>query len=94
VVTKTKIIISGGKRRLFSFLLLEYDFCSLNWIRVDLTPQVQINKQTVKIRFDEPHPYRESISTTLSTSGQTRYKRVIVYKYTRILLSASTKFEY
>ena len=44
VVTKTKIIISGGKRRLFSFLLLEYDFCLLNWIRVDLTPQIQINK--------------------------------------------------
>jgi hypothetical protein len=40
---KTKII-SGGKRRLFSFLLLEYDFCLLNWIRVDSAPQIQINK--------------------------------------------------
>jgi hypothetical protein len=55
VVTKTKIIISGCKRRLFSFLLLEYDFCLLDWIRVDFTSQVQINKQTNSekyIRFD------------------------------------------
>jgi len=53
VVNKTKIIISGGKRRLFSFLLLEYDLCLLNWI--DFTPQIQINKQTNSenhIRFD------------------------------------------
>jgi hypothetical protein len=44
VVTKTKIITSGGKRRGFPCLLLEYDFCLLNWIRVDFTPQIQTNE--------------------------------------------------
>ena len=44
VTKKQKVIISGGKQQLFSFLLLKYDFCLLNWIRVDFTPQIQINK--------------------------------------------------
>jgi hypothetical protein len=38
---KTKV--SGGKRRLFSFPLLEHDSCVLNWIRADFTPQIQKN---------------------------------------------------
>ena len=38
VTEKHKVIISGGKQQLFS------DFCLLNWIRVDFTPQIQINK--------------------------------------------------
>jgi hypothetical protein len=41
------------------FLLLEYNFCLRNWIRVDFTPQIQINKQIVNTicGSDEPHPY-------------------------------------
>jgi hypothetical protein len=42
--------------RLFSFLLLEYDYCLLNWIRVDFTPQIQINKQTEKTIYDLMNP--------------------------------------
>jgi hypothetical protein len=34
---KTEVIISRRKRRLFSCLLCEYDFCLLNWIRVHFT---------------------------------------------------------
>jgi len=45
VTIKQKVFISGGKRQFF-FLLLEYDFYLLNWIRVGFTPQIQINKQT------------------------------------------------
>jgi hypothetical protein len=52
VLTKTKIITSKGKRRLFSFVLLEYDFSLLSWIRVDFTSQIQISKQTVKTIYD------------------------------------------
>ena len=52
MVTKTKLIIFGGKRRLFSFLLLEYDFYLLNRIRVEFTPQIQINKEIVKTVYD------------------------------------------
>jgi len=49
VVNRNKGIISGGKLRLFSFMLREYDFCLLNWIRVDFTSQIQkkIRKQIV-----------------------------------------------
>jgi hypothetical protein len=42
VTKKKKVIISGGKRQFFSFLLLEC--CLLNWIRVNFTPQLKINK--------------------------------------------------
>ena len=58
------------------FLLLEYDFCLLNWTGIDFTPQIQINKQIMKnIRFAEPHPYPERNSpTVLSSSGHIRYK--------------------
>ena len=44
MVNKNKDVISGGKIWLFSFLLCEYDFCWLNWIRVYFTPQIKINK--------------------------------------------------
>ena len=49
MVNRNKGIISGGKLRLFSFMLREYDFCLLNWIRVDFTSQIQkkIRKQIV-----------------------------------------------
>jgi len=40
---------------LFSFLLLEFDFC-FNWTRVDFTPQIQINKQIVKATCDSMNP--------------------------------------
>ena len=52
VLIKTKIIASEGKRRLFSFVLLEYGFCLLNWLRVDFTSQIQISKQIVKTIYD------------------------------------------
>jgi hypothetical protein len=53
VTKKPKVIISVGKRQLFSFLFFVYDFCLLNWIRVDFTPQIQkINKQIVKTIYD------------------------------------------
>jgi len=42
VTIKRKFIISGGERRLFSFLVLECDSCLLNCI--DFTTQIQINK--------------------------------------------------
>jgi hypothetical protein len=48
----TNVIISGGKRRSFSYLLLEYDFCVINWITVDFTPQIQINTQREKTIYD------------------------------------------
>ena len=34
------------------FRLLECDFCLLDWIRVDFTSQIQINKQIVKTLYD------------------------------------------
>jgi hypothetical protein len=37
---------------LFCFVLLEYDFCLLNWIRIDFTSQIQISKQIVKTIYD------------------------------------------
>jgi len=40
VVNKNKGAISGGKLRLFSFLLREYDFCLLEWIRVDFISEI------------------------------------------------------
>ena len=52
---KTKVIISGVKWGLFSFLLLEYDFCLFNWISMDFTPQIQ-NKQIVKTIYDSMNP--------------------------------------
>jgi hypothetical protein len=53
VTIKQMVITSGGKRWLFSFILLEHDSCLLNWIRVDFTPQIQI-KQMVKTIHDSP----------------------------------------
>jgi len=46
VVNKNKDVISGVKLWLFYCLLREHDIYLLNWIRVDFTPQIQINKQT------------------------------------------------
>jgi len=48
--------ISGGKRRSFSCLLLEYDICFLNWITVDFTPQILINTQRMKTTYVSMDP--------------------------------------
>ena len=39
---KTKVIISEGKRQLFSYLLWEYDIYLIKQTRVDFTSQIQI----------------------------------------------------
>ena len=59
VVTENKNVGSGGKRRLFTFLVLEYNFYLITQTRVEITLQIHINKQTVKTMCgsDEPHPY-------------------------------------
>jgi hypothetical protein len=60
VTKKQNVIISGGKRW-FSFLLFEYDFCLLNWIRVDFTPQIQkTNEQMVETMYDSKNTTRIS----------------------------------
>jgi len=84
---KTKVNISGGKRRLFSFLLLEYNFCLLNWISVDFTPQIQ-NKQIVKIIYDSMNPpvSRKKFSYQTEHVGAYQVQGEIVYsEYSNIL---------
>jgi hypothetical protein len=52
-----------------SWIWVKYDFCLLNWIRVDFIPQIHTNKETNSeyyIGFDEPHPYPERNFRTLT----------------------------
>jgi hypothetical protein len=56
VTVINNVIISGGKRRPSSCLLLEYDFCFLNWTTVYFTPQIQINTQRMKTTYVSINP--------------------------------------
>ena len=54
---KTQVFFMEGSDG--CFLLWKYDFCLLNWIRVEFTSSIQINKQIVRTMCvsDKPHLY-------------------------------------
>jgi len=83
VVTENKNVVgSGGKRRLFSFLVLEYNFYLITQTRLYFSTQIQVIKRTVKTvcGSDEPHPYPlKSFTYCNEQVRANEVQRVIVY---------------